>query len=213
MSAERLKEWLPPARTALVIIDAQVDFVAPHGAMARLGVDVAPLRDPLAKIAALLDQARASGVAVYFIGLGQSVDGCAPSWRQWMLRSDKDVAAANSLCVEGTAGADFYGATPRDGETVVWKRRYNAFHGTDLAERLRAAGIDTLAVCGFTTECCVDSTVRDAFHQDFSVFVVGDACAAYAPEIHRHSLDVLVESFAIHVQTEALVQAWNLQHA
>jgi ureidoacrylate peracid hydrolase len=213
MSAEELKDWLAPARTALCIIDAQVDFIGPQGAMARLGVDVAPLSEPLARIGALLDQARASGVAVYFIGLAQSPDGGAPSWRQWMQRSGKDVDAANSLCVEGTAGASFYGVAPREGESVVWKRRYNAFHGTDLAEQLRGAGIDTLAVCGFTTECCVDSTVRDAFHNDFSVFVASDACGAYASEVHRHSLGVFAESFAINLESDALVQAWSHHHA
>jgi len=209
MTAESLQEWLSPARTALCIIDAQVDFIAPHGAMAKLGVSVAPLYEPLARIGALLDQARASGVAIYFIGLAQSPEGCAPSWRQWMQRSGKDVDAANSLCVEGTAGASFYGMGPREGENVVWKRRYNAFHDTDLAEQLRADGIDTLAVCGFTTECCVDTTVRDAFHRDFSVFVIGDACGAYSPEVHRQSLSVLAESFAILLESDALIQAWK----
>ncbi|MGO3619563.1 cysteine hydrolase family protein [Pseudomonas helleri] len=213
MNLDSLQEWLAPARTALCIIDPQVDFIAPHGLLANLGVDVAPLAAPLGRIQRLLEQARASGVAVYFIGLAQSVEGCPPSWQQRLLRSDKDLQVANSLCVELSPGAEFFGVQPHEGEQVVWKHRYSAFHGTDLATRLRATGIDTLAVCGFTTECCVDSTVRDAFHQDFAVFVASDACAAYDPQIHRHSLAVLAESFAINLETDALIQAWSHDHA
>ena len=46
-------------------------------------------------------------------------------------------------------------------------------------------GIDTLVVAGLTTECCIDSSVRDAFERDYHVFVVGDATACYEPGLHQ----------------------------
>ena len=74
---------------------------------------------------------------------------------------------------------------------MIPKIRYSGFFGTNLDAGLRALGVDTLLVCGLTTECCVDSTVRDAFHADYHVFHrAADACGAYEPEArprHRRS--------------------------
>ena len=61
----------------------------------------------------------------------------------------------------------------------VEKPLYSSFVGTDLDARLRARGIDKLVIAGFTTDCCVDCTVRDAFHRNYDVFIVADACASY----------------------------------
>jgi len=212
MSQMALHDWLAAERTALCVIDAQVDFISPQGCLGVLGVDVVPLEQPLTQVQALLAKARSTGVPVYFVGLRQPVEGCPASWQLWMERTNRALEISNGLCREGSPGAEFYGVQPLTGETVIWKQRYSAFYGTDLAAQLRNAGIDTLVVCGFTTECCVDSTVRDAFHQDFSVFIASDACGAYDLEQHRHSLDVLAESFAIRLDTGAIINAWSTPH-
>ena len=52
-------------------------------------------------------------------------------------------------------------------------------------------GIDTLVVAGLTTECCIDSSVQDAFERDYHVFVVSDATACYEPDLHQAALKAL----------------------
>ena len=64
-------------------------------------------------------------------------------------------------------------------------------------------------VCGLTTECCVDSTVRDAFQRDWLVVVAGDACAAYRDDLHAHTLEVLAESFALVLDTDDIAESWR----
>jgi nicotinamidase-related amidase len=92
---------------------------------------------------------------------------------------------------------------------VVWKSRYSGFHGTDLDETLKRLRRDTLVVGGLTTECCVDSTVRDAFHLDYHVFVARDACAAYDPLFHDGALKILEANCAMLVEVETVIDVWR----
>ncbi|KAF2394487.1 MULTISPECIES: cysteine hydrolase family protein [Pseudomonas] len=55
------------------------------------------------------------------------------------------------------------------------KRKPNAFHGTALAEQLRAGGIDELHIVGMKTQYCIDSTCRAAADLGFKPVLVADA--------------------------------------
>ncbi|SEO68465.1 cysteine hydrolase family protein [Actinacidiphila rubida] len=74
---------------------------------------------------------------------------------------------------------------PRDGETVVVKKRVSAFAGSDLEMLLRAAGIDHLVLSGISTSGVVLSTVRQAADLDYRLTVLSDACFDPDPETHR----------------------------
>jgi nicotinamidase-related amidase len=63
-------------------------------------------------------------------------------------------------------------------DIILYKPRYGSFHGTDLELILRAKGIDTLIVCGLTTNCCCETTAREANARDFKVFFLSDGTAA-----------------------------------
>ena len=79
--------------------------------------------------------------------------------------------------------------TPAEGDIVVRKQRVGAFSTTDLHERLRARGIDTLLLAGISTSGCVHSTVLDAFDRDYRVIVLADACADRDEDVHRFLLE------------------------
>jgi nicotinamidase-related amidase len=53
-------------------------------------------------------------------------------------------------------------AAPADGEPVLEKTVNNAFVGTDLEQRLHAAGAQTVVVAGLTTDHCCSTTARMA---------------------------------------------------
>jgi maleamate amidohydrolase len=77
----------------------------------------------------------------------------------------------------GSALGDFAPSlTPRDGELVISKQYPSAFFGTSLASTLRAAGIDTLLIGGFSTSGCVRASALDAVQNGFAPFVVREAC-------------------------------------
>jgi nicotinamidase-related amidase len=69
---------------------------------------------------------------------------------------------------------------PRQGELVIVKTFPNAFTGTDLDERLRAAPGRDLILAGFMTHMCVSSTARGAFSLGYRPAVVAGATATRA---------------------------------
>ena len=57
-----LKDWIAPARTALLLMDMQVDFAAPDGALGQDGADMTAAQAAIRNAAMLADAARAAGV-------------------------------------------------------------------------------------------------------------------------------------------------------
>jgi nicotinamidase-related amidase len=207
--ADGLADWITPGRTALVVIDMQIDFASPEGAVAKSGADLSAVPAALDAAQLLAEGARAAGVTVIFLGLQTDPASDSPAWREWVRRRGGDADVELGLCRAGSHGAMFTGPTPHPGETVVAKTRYSGFFGTDLDGRLKSAGADTLVICGLTTECCVESTARDAFHLDYHVFVVADACATYDASVHAAALRAMERNFAILAASEEVVSAWR----
>ena len=147
-----LKAWISPGRTALVIIDMQVDFAALGGALGAAGVDLSAVPAALAAAERLAESARAAGVPVVFVGLQTSREEDSPAWSERMRRRGGDPEAESGLCRQGAPGAAFVGPTPRPGEAVIAKLRYSGFFGTSLDAALKAMGADTVLLCGLTTE-------------------------------------------------------------
>jgi biuret amidohydrolase len=71
---------------------------------------------------------------------------------------------------------------------VVDKPGKGAFFATDLEAMLRHRAVESLLVCGVTTEVCVNTTVREANDRGFRCVVLGDCCASYFPEFHEAAL-------------------------
>ena len=80
---------------------------------------------------------------------------------------------------------------PHQGEIVVDKPGFGAFHRTDLQAKLTALGIDRLILCGITTQCCVQSTLREAVDRGFYCLTVKDACAAFDPAVQDAALTLI----------------------
>jgi len=207
-AVDGLATWIAPSRTAVLVIDVQVDFASPDGALGAY-VDMAAVQPAVAAAERLVEAARGAGVPVVFVGLFTAPETDSPSWKERMRRRGGDPDNESALCREGEVGSDFYGPKPQPDELVVKKVRYSGFVGTNLDARLNALGVDTLIVAGLTTECCVDSTVRDAFSLDYHVFVAADACAAYEPDVHAASLKVMELNSAILTDTAAIAHAWS----
>lgn len=207
-AVDGLATWIAPSRTAVLVIDIQVDFASPDGALGAY-VDMAAVQPAVAAAERLVEAARAAGVPVVFVGLFTAPETDSPSWKERMRRRGGNPDNESALCREGEVGSDFYGPKPRPDDLVVKKVRYSGFVGTNLDAHLNALGVDTLVVAGLTTECCVDSTVRDAFSLDYHVFVAADACAAYEPDVHAASLKVMELNSAILTDTAAIAHAWS----
>lgn len=205
-----LKAWIAPSRTAVLIVDMQVDFASPEGALAAY-FDMSTVQPAVGAAERLAEIARAAGVTVVFAGLFTTPETDSPAWLERIRRQGGDPDGEAAICRSGTPGSGFYGPRPAPGELVVKKTRYSAFARSDLDVRLKALGVDTLVIAGLTTECCVDSTVRDAFDLGYHVFVAADACAAYEADLHLASLKIMALNSAILTDTVRVAEAWGVQ--
>jgi len=199
-------DWIAPKRTAVLVIDCQVDFGAPDGEMAKRGEDMTAPQAALKKAEELVEAARLAGVTVMFVRLISNPGAESRVIHEARARQGEQ---GPDLCVEGSHGADFIGPQPQEGELIFSKNHFSAFARTGLADQLHAQGVDTLVLAGLTTECCVQSSAWAAFEHDFHIFIAEDACAAYEEALHRHALKALQMSAATVVPVADLVSAWK----
>jgi len=151
----------------LLIIDMQHDFLDLTGPFYRAGAD--QIIDPTAK---LIAEFRALNLPILFtreVHRQGRVDAG--------LEADPIYGVAVHT-VEGTRGVEIIDElAPRPGEMVVDKRRYNCFLGTELELLLHSLNINTIIICGVTSDVCVHWTAGEAFQRDFHVRVVEDCTA------------------------------------
>jgi nicotinamidase-related amidase len=96
------------------------------------------------------------------------------------------------ILIRGEPGHDIIPELyPIAGEPVIDKPGKGAFCQTDLELMLRNRGIETLLVCGVTTEVCVNTTVREANDRGFRCIVLSDCCGSYFPAFHEAGLAMI----------------------
>ncbi len=155
---------LDPARTALVVVDMQNDFVKEGGSLL-----VPDAEGTIPTIKSLLDGARSSGTRVVFSQDTHTEHD--PEWGIW-----PEHARA------GTWGWEIVDElAPREGELVVQKVRYDAFYGTQLDHFLRLWRTKTLVLCGTVANICVHYTAASAALRWYDVVVPKDATSALDP--------------------------------
>lgn len=190
-----------PETTCLCIVDVQVDFAGPDGMIARIGVDMAPIEAAIDVMEGVVAAARGAGMPLAFIRVvtRPETDSAALKRRYARLGRPPESLA---LCRAGTRGADYYRLFPEPGDIELEKVLFDSFYGTDFNEQLRARGISSLVVIGLTSDCCVDQTVRGAYHRGYDVFVVSDAVSAYEPDLHAAGLLAMQKNCALLVSAQ-----------
>jgi nicotinamidase-related amidase len=203
-----LPPMLDPARAALLVIDVQNDFVGPTGRMAQIGLDMSRIEPAIDRIQTMITAARTAGAPVAYARVMTTAEADSDALKLLNIRKGR-APGAIGICREDQPGSDYYRMAPQPGDIEVKKRLFDSFHGTDFEADLRARGIDTLVICGFTTDCCVESTARTAFHCDFNVFVVSDACDAYQSDLHVSALKAMQKNVALLTTAAAVTEAWT----
>ena len=190
--------------SALIVVDMQNGFCHPDGFMNKIGLDTTTSRAAVGPVGTVTQAARAAQIPVFYTRYSLESD-----------YSDAGLLLEVLPQIQGTGGMvrDTWDAeivdelAPQPGDHVIDKTRYSAFYGTDLEAQLSALSVDTLIVCGVTSNVCVESTVRDAFFRDIRVIVPSDATAAVTPEMHASALRNFEYSFGPVVTAADLVTA------
>lgn len=187
---------IDPARTAVVIIDMQRDFLEPGGFGESLGNDVSLLKRAVEPCQALLGAARRIGMLVIHTREGHRPDlSDAPRAKVERGAPALRIGAPGPMgriLIRGEAGHDIVRELyPQPGEPVIDKPGKGAFYATDLHSILQNRSIEALIVCGVTTEVCVHTTVREANDRGYRCIVPGDCCGSYFPEFHEVGLRMI----------------------
>ncbi len=172
-----------PEHAALLVIDMQHYFKA--------------VAEPIvANVAALIQACRESGIPVIHTRHGhQDPEQDGGMLTRWW---------CDSVVVKTRDWEWIKALAPHKTDTVIDKRRYNAFTDTVLAERLEALEVEELIIAGVMSNCCCETTAREAFVRDFRVFFVADASATVNEELHLATLRNLAFGFAHIVSTAGL---------
>jgi len=179
-----IRRALPkPGKCALLVIDMQQYFL--------------PIASPIiGNVLSIIEACRAKGIRVIFTRHGHKdvkKDGgmLGKWWGDLIVYESKDWELIKGL-------------SRQDTDVVLDKNRYSAFFGTALDESLRSRNIQEIIIIGVMTNCCCETTARDAFVHDYRVFFVSDASATVNEDLHVGSLKNLAYAFAHVVSTEDL---------
>jgi nicotinamidase-related amidase len=166
-------------RRALVVIDVQNEYVTGN-----FKIEYPDVRSSLVQIGKAMDAARARDIPIVMV--------------QHVLPPEAPIFARGSF---GAALHPVVG--DRHYDKLIEKTLPSTFAGTDFGAWLKDHDIDTLAIVGYMTHNCNDSTMRQAMHEGYSVEFLADAAgslpyqnkagSATAAEIH-HVVTVVMES-------------------
>src|ERR1017187_9414804 len=94
--------------------------------------------------------------------------------------------------------------TPQEGDIVIeGKRGLDTFASTNLDFILRSKGNNTIAIGGFLTNCCVESTMRTGYEKGYEVITMSDCVAATSPEEHENAIKLDYPMFSAVMPPEA----------
>ncbi|MGD8111151.1 cysteine hydrolase family protein [Vibrio sp. TRT 17S01] len=194
-NAEPFALEFDPTTTALVMIDMQRDFVEPGGFGEALGNDVSLVRTAIEPCVAVLEAARQAGLMVIHTREGHRGD-LADCPAAKLTRGGKtfigEMGPKGRILIRGEEGHDIIPELyPIAGEPVIDKPGKGAFYQTDLHLILQTRNINTLIVCGVTTEVCVTTTVREANDRGYECIVPEDCVGSYFPEFQKYALEMI----------------------
>jgi biuret amidohydrolase len=193
---------LDPARTALVVIDMQRDFVEPGGFGETLGNDLTPVAAIVPTVSALLALFRAKKWPILHTRECHKPDlsDCPPAKRLRGKPSLRigDQGPMGRILIQGEKGAGIIDAcAPQPGEIVVDKPGKGMFYATEIADVLKAKGVTHLVFSGVTTEVCVQTSMREANDRGYECLLIEDATASYFPQFKAAALEMVRAQGAI----------------
>lgn len=178
--------------TAVVLIDLQNDYCHTNGVFAKKAkfpIDTIPtIYEPINELIAICRQIE---IPIIWVKMIWDYD------HEVGILANKSLFLAKEGLRRNTWGSEIVSELDvKAQDFIVEKKRFSAFHKTELNQILQDLGIVQLIIGGVRTDFCVESTVRDAFFHDYEVTVMADGVAGYIQHLHEGSLKVMNTVFA-----------------
>jgi nicotinamidase-related amidase len=196
---------IDPETTAVVLIEYQNDFTSEGGVLHGAVAGVMEQTGMLENTRMLVEAARAAGATIVHAPITFAAGyGELSAHPYGILKGVVDSTAF----VKGEWGAEIVDSlAPQAGDVIVeGKRGLDTFATTNLDFILRARGITTIALGGFLTNCCVESTMRTGYEKGYQVITLSDCVAATSPDEHQNAIKFDYPMFSEVMTSGSLVE-------
>ncbi len=193
-----------PKETAIVVVDMQNGYSTKGGYVDLRGFDVSGTRAVIQNISDTVDLAHQLGMPVVFLQNGwdpelkEAGGEGSPNWYKsnaLKLMREKPELKGQLLAKGGWDYALVDELTPGPDDILLPKTRYSGFWNTQLNSILRARGIKNIVFCGIATNVCVETSIRDAFHNEFFAVLLEDACHQLGDDMIRAASIYNIKTF------------------
>jgi ureidoacrylate peracid hydrolase len=184
-------------RTAIIVVDMQNTFCKKGGLFDFMGVlDEANVKRVIEADKKVIEASRHKGIKIIFLRMGYRPDlsnaGGAESpnyWKELGLVAMRDhPEVKGKFLIIGTRDWEIIDELkPEPGDIVVDKNRYSGFANTELDVILRTQDIKYLVFLGLATNICVESTLRDAYFNEYFPILVSDGCGNIGPDFTQEA--------------------------
>lgn len=180
------------AKTALVVIDLQKGIIAQP-------TKPYPANDVIGNAAKLVDKFRKNGMPVFLVHVIMA--------KETMLNVVSDESFSRPE-IQSPDWSEFVPEiTPISKDVVIAKKQWGAFYGTDLELQLRRRGMDTIVLCGISTDFGVESTARFAYEYGFQQIFAEDAMASRSDEQHNAAVNFIFKRIGRVRKTDEILKA------
>jgi ureidoacrylate peracid hydrolase len=179
---------MDPKKTALVLIEYQNDFTSEGGTLHGAVAPVMASTNMLPNTVETVQKAREMGVTIVHAPITFTNDYHELTPEPYGIL--KGVVDSGSFR-KGTWGAEIVDDLAPAAQDIVveGKRGLDAFASTNLDFILRSRGIMNIALGGFLTNCCVESTMRTGYEKGYNVMTLKDCTATVSEEEQRLAVE------------------------
>ncbi|HWQ19474.1 MAG TPA: hydrolase [Methanotrichaceae archaeon] len=179
-------------KTALIVIDLQKGIVSvpskPYSA-----------QEVVANAAKLVGAFRENGMPVFLVHVDTT--------KETMLSVMSDQTVQRPMPAPPDWAEFVPEMRPEPSDIVITKRQWGAFYGTELDLQLRRRRIETIVLCGISTDFGVESTARFAYEYGYQQIFAEDAMSSRSDEQHNAAVNFIFKRIGRVRKTEEILKA------